>query len=311
MGETRIGLMEFRCMQSVSMIGFPFYTLAKYSGIGLAVEALRGIGIADPLKQRATSFKDRGDVTLSEIETDSGPSNLRNFPQFLRDTDMTLQAASEVDSDDFVFCLGGECALIVGSLAGFKTKFRGKPGILWMDAHGDFNTPDTTVSGFIGGMGLAFACGRGPKLTTSIENARPLLEEENVVHLASRSLDPLESNAIKSSPIKFYSAHDAHEMGVQKVAREAAEYLADRSDWIICHLDVDSIDPSIISAVNFREKGGLTLKEVSNVIDALQKTEKMKIFNLTAYNPTLDPDQDSGRKLVKLTSDIISTDTFH
>ena len=78
-------------------------------------------------------------------------------------------------------------------------------------------------------------------------------------------------------------------MGVQKVAREAAEYLADRSDWIICHLDVDSIDPSIISAVNFREKGGSTLKEVSNVINALQKTEKMKVFNLTTYNPTLDP----------------------
>ena len=152
-------------MQSVSMIGFPFYTLAKYSGIGMAVEALRGIRIADPLNQRATIFKDRGDVTLSErIETDSGPSNLRNFPRFLRDTDTALQAASEVESDDFVFCLGGECTLIVGSLAGFKTKFKGKPGVLWMDAHGDFNTPETTVSGFIGGMGLAFACGRRPKI---------------------------------------------------------------------------------------------------------------------------------------------------
>jgi len=298
-------------MQNVSMIGLPFYSLAKYRGIGMAVQTLRGLGITNSLKQGATVFKDRGDVTLSELKADSGPSNLRNFPQFLRDTDSVLIATSQVDADDFVFCLGGECALIVGCLAGFKTKFKGKPGILWMDAHGDFNTPETTGSGFIGGMCLAFACGRGPKLTAAVETARPLLREENVVHLASRSLDPLESKAMESSSIKFYSATDAHEMGVQKVAREAAEYLAERSDWIICHLDVDSIDPSIISAVNFREKGGLTLKEVTNVVDALQKTEKMKIFNLTAYNPTLDPDRDSGRKLVKLTSDIFSTDTFH
>ena len=116
---------------------------------------------------------------------------------------------------------------------------------------------------------------------------------------------------MKSSPIKFYSAHDAQEMGVQKSHMKRRQYLADRSDWIICHLDVDSIDPSVISAVNYREKNGFTLKEVSNVIDALQKTGKMKVFNLTAYNPTLDPDLDSGRKLVKLTTDIFSTDTFH
>ena len=150
-------------MQKVSMIGLPIYTLAKYRGMGMAVKALRRLGITEAVNQHTQDFKDLGDVKLTEIETDSGPSNLRNFPQFLRDTESILRAASEVDSDDFVFCLGGECALITGSLAAFRTKFEGQPGMLWMDAHGDFNTQETTTSGFIGGMCLALACGRRPK----------------------------------------------------------------------------------------------------------------------------------------------------
>jgi arginase len=295
-------------MKSVSLIGLPFYSLSKYHGMGMASGALRKLGIADVVRQHAQAFKDLGDVVLSEIEADSGPSNLRNFPQFLADTDIVLGASSEVDPDDFVFCLGGECTFIVGSMAGFKTRFKGTPGVLWMDAHGDFNTPETTISGFIGGMCLAFACGRGPKLTSTVENARPLLNEENVVHLGSRSLDPLESEIMKSSSLRLYSAAKVHETGVREIAREAARYLAERSDWIICHLDVDSIDPTIISAVNFREEGGMTMEEVRTVVRELFKTQKMKVFDLAAYNPALDVNNHSGNQLVKLTSQILSAD---
>ena len=298
-------------MQKVSMIGLPIYTQAKYRGIGMAVETLRQLGITKAVNQHTQGFKDLGDVKLTKIETDSGPSNLKNFPQFLRDTGSILRAASKVDSEDFVFCLGGECALITGSLAAFRTKFKGLPGILWMDAHGDFNTQETTTSGFIGGMCLALACGRGPKLTPAIENARPLLNEENVVHLASRSLDPLEMKAMQSSPLRLYSASEVHKIGVQKVAHHVAEYLAARGDWIVCHLDVDSIDPTIISAVNFREEGGLTMEEVRIFVDELQRTGKLKVLNLAAYNPLLDHDNDTGNKLVKLTSEIFSTQLFN
>ena len=208
--------------------------------------------------------------------------------------------ASRVGPDDFVFCLGGECTLVTGTLAGFKATFKGKPGMLWLDAHGDFNTPETSTSGFLGGMPLAFACGRGPKLHQSIEDARPLLEEANVVHVASRALDPLESKAMESSPMKLYPASTLRKEGVGKVAAEAAAHLADRSDWIVCHLDVDSIDPTIIPAVNYPEPGGLTLEEVKTVVKAVQGTGKLKVFNLTAYNPTLDKDHASAQRLVTL-----------
>ena len=292
-------------MERLSLLGLPFYSLAKYRGMGLAVKALREIGIVDILKESASNFRDLGDASLTELETDSGPANLRNLPQYLQDTDSVFQASTRIDRDDFVFCLGGECTFIAGTLAGFKTKFKGKPGILWMDAHGDFNTPETTVSGFIGGMCLASACGRGPQLSPHLENMRPLLTEENVVHLGSRALDPLEERAMRSSPLKLYPASDAHKIGLSKVAKEAARHLADRSDWIVCHLDVDSIDNSIISAINFPEKGnGLALEEVKTVVRELHHTDKLKILDLAAYNPTLDQNQKSGKTLLKLTSEL-------
>lgn len=294
-------------MDNLSLIGLPFYSLSKYRGMATAVAYLRSAGIAETLRKSANHFKDMGDCHLSEITEDAGPPNLRNFPQFLHDTDIVQEMAGRVDADDFVFCLGGECTFVTGTLAGFKGRFKGTPGMLWVDAHGDFNTPETTASGFLGGMPLAFACGRGPRLTQTIEDARPILDEENVVHLGSRALDPLESNAMSSSPMKLYPTATAHKEGVPKVAEEVATYLAGRCDWITCHLDVDSIDPAIIPAVNYPEPGGLTLEEVKAVVRALQKTGKLKIFDLTAYNPTLDRDHASAQKLLKLVAALMAS----
>ncbi len=95
-----------------------------------------------------------------------------------------------------------------------------------------------------------------------------------------------------------------HKEGISKVADKAATYLADRSDWIVCHLDVDSIDPAIIPAVNFPEPGGLTLEEVKTVVEALKRTGRLKVFDLTAYNPMFDQNQASALKLLKLISEV-------
>ena len=132
-----------------------------------------------------------------------------------------------------------------------------------------------------------------------------MLKEKNVVHLASRSIDPLESKAMTSSPMKVYSDPTAHREGVPIVLAEAAAYLADHSNWITCHLDVDSIDPTIIPAVNYSEPGSLTLEEVKTVVRALRGTGKLKVFNLTAYNPTLDKDQTTAQKLLTLVAELI------
>jgi len=293
-------------MNKLTLIGLPLYSLSAYRGMAMGVHALRAAGIAQILSRSTEASVDLGDLSLSEFNVDTGPKNLRNLPQFLKDTDSVELASKKVSGEDFVFCLGGGCELIVGTLAGFKNVFKGEPGVVWIDAHGDFNTPETSPSGYIGGMGLALACGHGPRLSQTIEEARPLLAEENVVHIASRSLDSAEYSAMSTSPMKLYPATTVHTEGIDEVADHTAAYLTHRSDWIVCHLDVDAIDPEIIPAVNFPEPRGLSMNEVATIVEKLKRTGKLRVFNLTAYNPMFDKNQTSSQKLVKLVSELFS-----
>jgi arginase len=293
-------------LRSMSFLGVPLYTLSKYRGMGAAVRALRNLGIAEGLQKGAVSFTDLGDVPLVGLSTDSGPSNMKNFSHFLNSTATIMDRASQVPSEDFVFCLGGECGLALGTLTAFSSSFGGTPGLLWLDAHGDFNTPEITQSGFVGGMPLAFVCGRGPKFPPNIERSRPLVKEENVVHFGSRDLDPLEAKALESSPIRLHSDASLRKEGLIPTLDREAEYLTSNTDWIICHLDVDVIDPSIIPAVSFPTEGGLSASEVSTVVKTLLKTGKLKVFNLTAYEPTLDTSYLAGKTLVSLVSEVFT-----
>lgn len=289
-------------MRSISLLGIPIYTLTKYRGIGLAVRSLRDLGIVQTLRKRFDHVRDFGDVTLPTLTEDEGAPNLMNYAHFLACTDAIFDTAKKMHEEGMVFCLGGECGLILGSTAGLRQNFVGQPGVLWIDAHGDFNTPETTQSGFIGGMPLAFVCGCGPKFNPEIENLRPLIRENSIVHVGGRDFDHLEWNAMKASQMKLYSPSNFRRDDTSKTAVEIADHLTDQSDWMICHLDIDVLDPSIVSAVNFPSPGGLTLEEVRIIVEAVSQTGKLKVFNLAGYNSMLDKDQAFGRTILDLIS---------
>ena len=286
-------------MRSISLIGVPLYTLTKNSGMGLGVQTLRNLGIDRALRDRCVEFRDCGDVALPQLTMDNGPPNIRNNEYFLKCTDAIFNTASGTREHGMSFYLGGECGLVVGSAAGLKQQLPGKPGLLWIDAHGDFNTPETSPSGFVGGMPLAFVCGRGSRFSQQIENQQPIIEENAVVHLGGRDFDPLEAEALRSSRVKLYSPSEFKE-NPNKLAAEIAENLTKQSDWIICHFDVDAIDPAIIPAVNYPCRNGLTPGDVNTVVAALSKTGKLRAFNLTAYNSTLDKDGACAKTILDL-----------
>jgi arginase len=279
------------------------YTLARYRGMALAPRALRAAGVIESLGKSA---RDEGDARLPPLKRDVSTDGVKNLGNFKIATAEVFTKVSGLKSADRVVCVGGECSFVIGSLAGLSRLYAGRPGMLWMDTHGDFNTPATSPSGYIGGMCLAMATGRGPELGEEIEQKRPLIAEERLVHLGARALDPAEEKSMKSSPMELVSMKKIRKEGPRRIAARVSRHLADRADWLVCHLDVDVIDSSLMPAVNYPTAGGLTVEEAASFILALDASEKLKVIDIAAYNPSLDRDGSSARTITGLFSGLFS-----
>lgn len=284
-----------RAVNPWALIGAPLYTLARYRGMGEAPSALRTAGLA----QELDGAFDMGDIELPSLKNDVTEEKVKNLSNYKDATSRIYNATKSIQADK-VFVLGGECSITVGALAGLSEVFSGKPGMLWMDAHGDFNTPETSPSGYIGGMCLAIACGRSPGLSLGMGGRGYSLGEERLVHVGSRALDPPEVAALSASPAKLYTAQQVKKTGVADVAEDAARHLENRSDWIVCHLDVDVIDPGLIPSVNYPTPGGLTIEETTKFVRRLVETQKMRVLELAAYNAARDRRGSSGKRIVDL-----------
>lgn len=287
-------------MNEWALLGVPIYTLSSYRGMGDAPNALRKAGLADTLG----SPIDYGDVEMPPLKKDRAEGKTKNLAHFRNATSL-IYARTRTSKQERLLILGGECSETVGVMAGLAEAYGGKPGMLWLDAHGDFNIPGSSPSGYIGGMCLAFACGMAPGLDLGTGQAPPPLAGERLVHVGSRALDPPEMAAFNSSPAKLFTAQQVKKNGAADVAEEAARHLANRSDWIACHLDVDVVDPGLIPSVNYPTPGGLTIEETSVVVRELLATGKMRALELTAYNPLKDRGAASAKRIIELMNTVL------
>jgi len=248
---------------------------------------VRSLGVTDDL----------GDVPIPPLANDVVEGRVKNLTHF-RDSSVRVYNSARAIGADSVLVFGGECSETVGIMAGLAEHFGGRPGMLWMDAHGDFNTPETSPSGYVGGMCLAMAAGRGPTLGLGPRDAP--LSVERLVHLGSRALDQPEEQAFASSPTRMVTAGRLKKQGAGDAARDAVRLLEESSDWIACHLDVDVVDPAQIPAVNYPAPGGITLEEASTILKTLFESEKTKVLEVAAYNSSLDQEGTSLKRIVRL-----------
>jgi arginase len=195
----------------------------------------------------------------------------------------SLLAEAVAIQDRPVLVLAGNCSSCLGTLAALDD-----PGIVWFDAHGDFNTPETTISGALEGMSLAIATGHcHPELM-----ARPVLEE-NVVLAATRSFDPLEAVRLRASKITFAA--------IEEVPR-AVDLLAARVETIYLHLDLDVLDPRISPGVNFSEPGGISPEQLFDAVKHVVATGKLGAAAIANFNP----DRDRENRTLKIAERLVA-----
>ena len=255
--------------------------------------ALRIADIDKRLEALGYTVIDEGDIPVRNIEVQEiYDPRLKYLPEIAEmSTVLAHRVKAVLDDGDFPLILGGDHSMSIGSLAGIRAHCheRGKTlGVIWIDAHADMNTADTTPSGNIHGMPLAVAMGHGhPSLTSLMGDVAPL-DPANAAIIGLRSIDSGERTLIKDLGVAAYTMFDIDRMGVFDVAQRILEDMARRVDHLHISFDCDGVDPSVAPGVGTPVPGGLSFRETHLVMELVSELEAFASFEVAEVNPILD-----------------------
>jgi arginase len=269
---------------SVNIIAVPYDSGQRAIRMGLGPEHLLENGLARAL------HNDGHEVSVERV----GGTNsfwLEVQTSFELYALLATQVAAARRIKAFPLVLSGNCGSALGTLAGVRPE---RTGVIWLDAHGDFNTPETTLSGFLDGQALAIATGRCWKpLAASIPGFRPV-DDRQVVLVGARDFDPIEKAMLEISGVTLVNAGHITRAGAGEALEPALSALQPHVDRIYFHLDLDVLDPTEAVANQFAAPGGLSVAHVEEIISLVGERFEICAAALTAYDPDYDPD---GRAL--------------
>jgi len=187
--------------------------------------------------------------------------------------------------------LGGDHSIAVGSVSGVGAHFRQEKksvGCVWLDAHSDMNTPETSPSGNVHGMPLSALMGYGTEELYDLFGYKPKIEPQNVALVGVRDLDSHEKKFIKKLGVKTFTMREIDERGMREVMSDALKYAMDDTDGIVVSLDMDFVDPSDAPGVGTPVRGGVTYREAHLAMEMIADSEAMVSMEIVEINPVID-----------------------
>lgn len=280
-------------MKPVHIIGVPLDLGAGRRGVDMGPSAFRIAGIGDQVAALGRTVIDRGDLPAPIPETQR-PADKKK--KYVRDIAKVCQRLYDIvlkslDAGALPLMLGGDHSLAAGSVAASAEWLRrstSQPlGLIWVDAHGDMNTPQTTTSGNVHGMPLAALLGNEPVELASIGSS-PSVLPHNTVLLGIRNLDDQEKQQIRASGVHVFTMKDIDRDGIAKVAERALALAAEGTGGIHVSFDMDVCDPAIAPGVGTPVRGGLDYREAHMVMEMVADSRRLVALDLVEVNPTLD-----------------------
>ena len=294
--------------QQVRVIGVPMDLGADRRGVDMGPSAIRYAGLAAQLEAIGIRCTDHGDVSVLRPEesdpTAGEPGEGR--AKFLAETKLVCErVASAVESTresgQFPLVLGGDHSIAIGSVGGAASDE--DVGIVWFDAHGDFNTPTTSPSGNVHGMPLAAAIGVGEFADMGWATA-PRLSEENVVLVGLRNPDQPEREFLRDSDVTVFTMRDIDEMGITEVTSDALDAATDGVEGIHVSLDLDWLDPNEAPGVGTPERGGVSYREAHAAMEIVAEYDArfsiLRSMELVEVNPVLDEHNETAELATEL-----------
>ena len=262
-------------------------------GVDMGPSAIRIAGLAERLAELGHKVVDEGDLAIKNMEElKVGDVRARYLPEIVRASrHVSAKVERIVAKGHFPLVLGGDHSISVGTVSAIAAASRreGKRvGLLWVDAHGDINTPETSPSGNIHGMPVAALLGEGPPELTSIGGEGPKLDPRNVAMVGIRSLDEGEKVRLKRYGVQVHTMSQVDRQGIESVMKEALARVSDGTDRVHVSFDLDALDPEVAPGVGTPVKGGLDYREAHFLMEILSDSGLMTSLEVVEANPILD-----------------------
>ena len=279
--------------QKVRIIGVPMDLGQSRRGVDMGPSALRGAGLQASIKKLGLQVEDIGNLSVKQPEEMPVGEKRAKYLQEIAETCGDVAAAAEKSLiEGFLpLVLGGDHSIAAGVAAGVANYFRKEKkqiGYLWLDAHGDMNTPESSPSGNVHGMPLAAIMGYGAPELVDLLGFKPKAEPGNIVIVGARDLDAQERKIVKRSGIHVFTMRDIDERGMREVMADALKYAMDDTTGIAVSLDMDFVDPADAPGVGTPVRGGVTYREAHLAMEMIADTESMVSLEVVEINPILD-----------------------
>jgi arginase len=284
----------------VAVIGAALDLGAGRRGVDMGPSAIRYAGLAARIAELGHEYADWGNVETAVAEaTAVGDERARFLPQIRETSERIAALVARATSDEFLpVVLGGDHSVALGSLAGLR-EVHGPGGAIWIDAHGDLNSPETSPSGNVHGMVLAAALGlAGDRFREDGWNL-PAIAPDRVALVGVRSLDAAERELLRELDARVFTMSDVDRLGVERAVREALSHVAG-SGFVHVSLDMDALDPDVAPGVGTPVRGGLSYREAHLALELVAESGLASSLDVVEVNPILDRENETGKLAVEL-----------
>ena len=291
--------------KKAKIIGVPMDLGAGRRGVDMGPSAIRIAGLNQAIKLLGYEVSDAGNVHVRPAESIERTSPRAHFLPQIAEAAEELASMVEAGLEEGALpvILGGDHSIAIGSVAGVASYYRKRNqrvGIIWLDAHTDVNTPETSPSGNIHGMPLAALLGRGARELTHVAGFSPKVLPENVAVIGARSIDPGEREFVKSVGIRVFSMSELDERGLPDVVADAVEIATMNTAGFHVTMDMDFIDPFYAPGVGTPERGGATYRESHLAMEKIAASGRVLSVELTEVNPVFDTANQTAQLAVEL-----------
>lgn len=277
----------------IRILGVPLDLGQERRGVDMGPSALRAAGLDAAIGSLGHTVEDSGNLHVKNPEEQHfGDKRAKYLNEIAETCRVVAQRIHKTLEDGFFpLSLGGDHSMAVGTIAGVSKYCRERKqtvGLIWIDAHGDMNTPRTSPSGNIHGMPFAASLGFGPRELTGIYGFAPKVQANRCVLIGARDLDRSERQTIKKSGVHVFTMRDIDEQGMRAVMARSIELSSERTAGFIVSFDMDVMDPAEAPGVGTPVRGGLTFREAHLALEMAADSGKMLALEIVEINPIID-----------------------